>query len=196
MAAVSGVRGSILLLAAWREFSNNRRARSPERLEGDLLASSTMLRNQKGSMLQFTPAGEKWWQKPLVTYGGRVLPAELAVLRGELGPGEEGVWLNSRGTKTGVADLVRGADGKFTTIRATLPTFVSWELAELYVVTGLPKGMPDLVIWNAVSETLRLVEVKCPHWDRPSLEQDAFLAIAAANGVPSKIVDWEFRNYR
>jgi hypothetical protein len=56
--------------------------------------------------LRFKSAGSKWWQKPLALYQGKQLPAELIILQGELGAGEHGVWLNSRGLKSGVEDLI------------------------------------------------------------------------------------------
>ncbi len=52
-------------------------------------------------MLRFEPWPGRWWNKPLVDLGGRILPAELAVLAAEVGPNERGAWINSRGTKTG-----------------------------------------------------------------------------------------------
>lgn len=135
---------------------------------------------------------ERWWQKPLAEVDGRYLPAELVVLQRELRPGEAGVWLNSRGTRSGVTDLVRGPDGKYRTVRTDLPKFVRERLVALYASTGLAKGAPDLVIWNTDSATMRFVEVKCPHWDRPSSEQRDFLAAAEGAGMPSRIVEWEF----
>jgi hypothetical protein len=152
----------------------------------------TSQRPPRQSLLQFVAANEKWWQKPLVTYQGQNKPAELAVLDKEIAEGEKGVWLNSRSTSSGVSGLVRDQTGKYKTVRTALPGFVSAKLAELYTLTGLLKGMPDLVIWHEASRAIRLVEVKCPHWDRPSPEQDQFLAIAATHGVPSTIVEWEF----
>jgi hypothetical protein len=65
-------------------------------------------------------------------------------------------------------------------------------LGELYLEAGLSRGCPDLVIWNAQSQELRLVEVKCPHWDRPSRQQDLFMGVAARRGIPTEVVEWEF----
>jgi hypothetical protein len=141
--------------------------------------------------LQFRDSGKRWWQKPLVVVQGTVVPAELAVLRSELDQGEEGLWLNSRGLTTGVTDLVvdtRMRTG-YRTVRVTLPSEVSDILRHLYQSSGLVKGCPDLVIWKGLK--VRLVEVKCPHWDKPSAEQQQFLAVATAAGLPSKIVEWE-----
>lgn len=52
-------------------------------------------------MLSFRKANVYWWRKPLVLAGNRVLTAELEVLASELGEGEQGVWLNSRGRSNG-----------------------------------------------------------------------------------------------
>ncbi len=137
-------------------------------------------------------SGERWWQKPLASAGGRPLPAELVVLRRQLREGEGGAWLNSRSTKTGVADLRRDPSGKFVTVRIPLPDFVTRQLDTLYKTTRLAKGAPDLVIWQLSSHSVRFVEVKCPHWDSPSAEQQVFLTEAARHGSPSSIVEWEF----
>lgn len=39
---------------------------------------------------------------------------------------------------------------------------------------------------------VRLVEVKNPNWDAPTDQQRQFLAAAAARGIPTAIVEWEF----
>ena len=140
----------------------------------------------------FRKSDERWWQKPLVLIDGRSLPAELVVLRRQVQEGEEGVWLNSRGTKTGVADLRRDASGNFVTVRIPLPDFVATRLHELYELTGPMKGAPDLVIWNVSNSSVRFVEVKCPDWDSPSDEQEIFLAEAARRGSTCSIVEWVF----
>ena len=54
------------------------------------------------------------------------------------------------------------------------------------------KGAPDLVLWNESARTVRFVEVKCPHWDRPSAEQLKFLGAAEEQGVATSIAEWEF----
>jgi hypothetical protein len=100
--------------------------------------------------------------------------------------------MNSRGRRSGVAGIERTADGRTTTVRRTLPDFVAQALGELYQEAGLSRGCPDLVIWNVRTKEIRLVEVKCPHWDRPSLQQDAFMGVAARRGIPTKVVEWEF----
>jgi hypothetical protein len=170
-----------------------RRAASPVRVTSaaSALDGSRVFINSR-RILQFRPANERWWQKPLVLHGGRCIPAELAVLAVELHENESGVWLNSRSTTTGVADLIETQPGVRRTARVRLPGFVSDRLRDLYVATGLPKGMPDLVVWNVITSEMRLLEVKCPHWDSLFGEQEQFLAAAAARGVPTKIVEWEF----
>jgi hypothetical protein len=143
-------------------------------------------------MHQFIKSKERWWQKPLVLVGSNHVPAELAVLQAELGPGDAGAWLNSRGVTSGTAELTRDPEGKFKTRRVDLPDFVSARLRALYDEAGLSKGAPDLVIWNVRDSSLRFVEVKCPHWDTPSNEQLQFLQAAEAAGVAVAIVEWEF----
>jgi hypothetical protein len=135
--------------------------------------------------------GRKWWGKPLAHFRGRDLPAELVVLALQLRPGESGAWLNARSTTSGVEDLIAEA-GKYRTRRTALPAFVTEALAGLYRSTGLRKGCPDLVIWQTATNTVRLVEVKCPLWDRPSREQDQFMSAAAASGIPAVVVEWVF----
>lgn len=145
--------------------------------------------------LQFHSAGVTWWQKPLVQLDGRFLPAELVVLSLELRPGEAGAWLNSRSTTSGVVDLIEEygeTTGTFSTVRATLPSFVTDILVELYRAADLRKGCPDLVIWNVETSDARLVEVKCPHWDKPSADQQNFMVVAESMRIPVSVVEWEF----
>lgn len=126
---------------------------------------------------------------------GRATTAELAILDTELEAGEQGVWLNSRGTKTGVVELVpRPTDDpdSYQTRRVQLPAFVSRALETLYSDPDLNKGCPDLVIWRDEPPGIRLVEVKCPHWDKSSPEQEKFMSAAAAAGIQAKLVEWEF----
>src|SRR4051812_24112257 len=144
-------------------------------------------------MLLFEKSLHRWWQKPLVELEGRTLPAELAVLRAELRSDEAGAWLNSRGVASGVVDLTTGAAGKLETVRAPLPAFVSQVLAELYKTFGKKRGAPDLVVWNTTTQSLRLIEVKCPDWDRPSEHQVEFHSIARAKGIPVSVVEWRFK---
>ena len=144
-------------------------------------------------MLRFERAPERWWNKPLVSISGRILTAELAVLEAELGPGESGAWMNSRGTTTGAVDLiVSGTRPAFKTRRIGLPDFVSSVLRDIYKQANLKWGCADLVIWNAASREMRLVEVKCPHWDKLSREQRIFLQVAEEMGIESSVVEWEF----
>lgn len=143
-------------------------------------------------MFKFQKSTERWWQKPLVVVGGRILPAELAVLAELTQAGESGVWMNSRGTKSGVVDVRRSPEGKFKTLRSPLPAFVGRLLQSIYEAAGLRKGAPDLVIWSNDTKKIRFVEVKCPHWDKPSKEQLRFLIEADRRGIPTLIAEWEF----
>ena len=142
--------------------------------------------------LRFKSADSKWWQKPLALHQGRQLPAELIILQSELGADEQGVWLNSRGLKSGVTDLVSSSQKGLKTRRVPLPAFVSKSLTHLYKKANVKKGCPDLVIWNITTRSMRLVEVKCPHWDRPTPEQLLFIQAAESIGIGAKIVEWEF----
>jgi VRR-NUC domain-containing protein len=99
--------------------------------------------------------------------------------------------VNSRGKLTGVGGFTLKPSGKYSTLRVQLPPFVAKALATLYQESGLLRGCPDLVIWNSTDETLRLVEVKCPHWDKPSRHQDEFMKVAASMGIPTSIAEWE-----
>ena len=128
----------------------------------------------------------------MVQADGRPIPAELAVLQAVSGPGESGAWLNSRGTKSGVVDLVRSSDGRLKTRRRELPAFVSKLLESLYDSANLNKGASDLVVWNSETRSVRFVEVKCPHWDSLSPEQRKFLAAARDAGMETSIAEWEF----
>jgi hypothetical protein len=146
-------------------------------------------------VLQFQPAQVIWWQKPLVRVDGRILPAELAVLAIELDPLERGVWMNSRGTRSGVVDLVpvtAGGGSAYATRRAPLPSFVARALASIYRRARLVKGCPDLVIWHLERNTFRLVEVKRAHWDAVTTEQERFMRAAARDEVRTSVVEWEF----
>ncbi len=146
-------------------------------------------------MHRFPKANRFWWRKPLVLVGGRAIPAELAVLAKEFRTNEGGVWLNSRARVSGVVDLVpfHGSKGpSYRTRREPLPLFVASALGNIYRRAQLGKGCPDLVIWRCDRETFRLVEVKCPHWDKPSAEQERFIAEARGRGINTRIVEWEF----
>jgi hypothetical protein len=144
-------------------------------------------------MLRFERATERWWNKPLVSLSGRILPAELAVLEAELGPGESGAWMNSRGTTTGAVDLiVTGGIPAFKTRHIDLPEFVSSVLRDIYKRANLKRGCADLVIWNTASRDVRLVEVRCPHWDKPSRARRTFLQVAEEMGLERSVVEWEF----
>jgi hypothetical protein len=143
-------------------------------------------------MLRFTRSDQRWWNKPLVNEAGEELPAELIILRSLLRLGEQGAWMNSRGRKSGVVALQWDKKGSAKTIRRNLPDFVAHVLGDIYKEANLSRGCLDLVIWNHSTQTLRLVEVKCPHWDRPSDDQQEFMRVAAARGIPTQVVEWEF----
>ena len=141
----------------------------------------------------FRNANEKWWRKPLVMSDAGPLPAELAILAREIKHGEDGVWINSRSTTTGVCGLSRKV-GKVETIRKELPDFISVFLASVYENEKLSSGCPDLVIWNNETRAFRFVEVKCPLWDRPTKQQYQFMAFAASEGIETMISEWVFED--
>lgn len=124
-----------------------------------------------------------------------MLTAELAVLTCDLAEDEEGLWMNSRSRTSGVKDLAPcmvGSDIAFRAVRASLPVFAVSLLERLFAAAHVAKGCPDLVIWCSVPQSIRLVEVKCPHWDTVSREQECFMFAAAALGIPAKTMEWEF----
>jgi len=92
-------------------------------------------------------------------------------------------------------DLVPVPSGKgtFETRREPLPLFVVKKLEEIYARSGVQRGCPDLVIWRTDRDQFRLVEVKCPDWDKPSKEQGAFIQVASQLGIETSIVEWSFR---
>lgn len=152
-------------------------------------------RKKVSTILRFESAKQKWWNKPLIIFKGRVLPAELAILSLELGPGESGAWMNSRGIVSGVVDLQSSSGiskSALSTKRASLPGFVSEMLFQIFETANLKRGCPDLVIWDEQARRVRFVEVKCPHWDKPTREQEMFFKAAGDAGIDSKIIEWEF----
>jgi hypothetical protein len=144
-------------------------------------------------MISFKKSKTTWWQKPLVIINGRSLPAELAVLSINLKKDEQGVWINSRSSKSGAIDLERHETG-FKTKRIEIPLFVTSTIERIYKTTANRKGCPDLVIWNAQTKNIRFVEVKCPHWDRVREGQKEFIQEAKNIGKETKIIEWEFLN--
>ncbi|TAK56753.1 hypothetical protein EPO17_03770 [Patescibacteria group bacterium] len=142
-------------------------------------------------MLRFNRANKTWWRKPLAIFRGRTIPAELAVLSTELKPDESGAWLNSRGLASGVVDLMN-VGGETKTARIPLPDCVTESLRKILAAAQLRKGIPDLVIWDAPAKSIRLVEVKCPHWDRPTSEQEIIFETLRRLQIPFKVVEWEF----
>ncbi len=91
-----------------------------------------------------------------------------------------------------IGEATAGGPPAFKTKREALPGFVSDALTAIYEKSGLRKGCADLVIWDLASRHLRLVEVKCPHWDKPSVEQTKFMQVALDMGIPTAISEWEF----
>jgi hypothetical protein len=142
--------------------------------------------------LKLSRSDQRWWNKPLAQDAGEQLPAELVILKLILRAGEEGAWMNSRGCVSGVVGLEWIGNEKPRTIRRDLPAFVAMALDEIYREAGLSRGCPDLVIWDIQNRKFRLAEVKCPQWDRPSHEQEAFMRVATERGIPTEIVEWEF----
>jgi len=120
------------------------------------------------------------------------MPAELAVLNLSLRDKEAGVWLNSRGKKTGVIDLNEITAGKFETVRFDLPKHVQQCLKSFYDNPEVSKGVYDLMLWSTESDRIRFIEVKCPHWDKPTKEQEVFSGLAREKGIETSIAEWEF----
>lgn len=146
-------------------------------------------------MITLQKANKTWWRKPLVRSGGNITTAELAILSLELAKGETGVWMNSRGVTSGVTYLeAKCVDDKITfkTIRKSLPLWLSRKIGNIYKSGGIQKGCPDLVIWDIERDRCRMVEVKCPLWDKISPEQMKFIAYARSLDIDVKIVEWEF----
>lgn len=146
-------------------------------------------------MIKLEKANETWWRKPLVRFLGKSTTAELAILSLELSPSETGVWMNSRRVTSGVVDLRTIETEKckaFKSIRESLPEWLSRKLSDVYKLAELRKGCPDLVIWNATTGQCRLVEVKCPLWDKISLDQQKFIAAGTVLGIQTKVVYWRF----
>jgi hypothetical protein len=145
-------------------------------------------------MHKLETAHRKWWNKPLVKLYNRFLPAELAILSLEIRPGEQGAWLNSRNSDSGVVDLarkVRNGKVQYITRREKFPEFVSKKINNIFRLTKLKRGCPDLVIWDLEAQRLRLIEVKCPRWDKLTQDQQKFMHVAKLNGISVKIVEWE-----
>lgn len=157
-----------------------RSAGQPKR--GDAASQAKVLRK----------SSERWWRKPLVATPTGPIPAELAILRSELQPGEAGAWLNSRSRASGVIDIDRSAIGAFRTVRVALPDFVTELLQSIHGVTGSSKGAPDLVLWCRDTRCVRLIEVKHRNHDRSSNEQIEFSREAKKRNVDTSIVEWEF----
>ena len=144
---------------------------------------------------RFENAGERWWQKPLAKTVHGIMRAELAVLKIELSPDEEGAWLKSRNPKRGTERVERISEGKYKTTARRMPGFVSNFLANVYESPELTSGCPDLVIWKESGETFRFVEVKCPHWDRLSKIQEQFITYARSQGIEAMVVEWVFEDH-
>ncbi len=142
--------------------------------------------------LLFERSDVRWWQKPLVRLGSRSMPAELVVLEQELRSSEAGAWLNSRGTTSGVVDLIADRSGKLKTRRVPLPQFVADRIRASYEKAQIAKGAPDLVIWSDGAGSVRFVEVKCRDRDRPTPEQLLFHKALRELGSHCAIVEWRF----
>lgn len=145
-------------------------------------------------MIRFENAQQTFWNgKPLVRHQETVTTGELAVLAELCGTSEDGVWMNSRGVRTGVRSLQRkdlGQEG-YRTVRVPLPPDVSSKLATLYRASGLKRGCPDVVIWNQRGRLIRLIEVKGPR-DSVKPEQTQFIKTAEEHGIRCQIVEWGF----
>ncbi|MCC7433123.1 MAG: VRR-NUC domain-containing protein [Methanoregulaceae archaeon] len=149
----------------------------------------------------FELAHVKWWNKQLILVDGAPTVAELGVLAVSLRKDERGVWLNASSRKwmnrpsgkhTGVIGLARDASkpSGFSTIRAPIPEAVIERLIVIYSHAGIARGCPDLVLWDERVRRIRLIEVKCPLWDRLSADQVSFLNVARALGIDVEIREW------
>lgn len=143
-------------------------------------------------MLIFSKSYEIWWRKPLVSLGGRNLPAELVILRINQSKDEQGVWINSRGYKSGEVDLIKDKTG-YKTKRIEIPLYVASIITKIYSRTNKRRGCPDLVIWHNNQNKLRFIEVKCSHWDHVREGQEEFINAAEALGINTEIIEWEFQ---
>lgn len=143
----------------------------------------------------------KWWNKQLILVDGAPTVAELGVLDANLRQGESGVWLNASSRKwmnrprvkhTGVIGL-KGDSSKpsgFSTIRIPIPEAVIGRLIEIYSLAGIARGCPDLVLWDHNASRIRLIEVKCPAWDRLTADQVSFLNAARELGIDAEVREW------
>lgn len=102
--------------------------------------------------------------------------------------------MNTRGTRSGVSDLLKNPNNKFITKRSALPEFVSKSLKDIYEKSGMKKGCPDLVIWNYVNQSVRFVEVKRLNHDSLKKEQIEFMKTANKSGMKTRIAEWDFQD--
>lgn len=146
------------------------------------------------SMRRFRRADVTWWRKPLVRCDGRPTTAELAILHDMAGVSGRGVWMNSRGIKTGVSELIvdKSKASGYRSVRITLPARAAETLRALYRGSRLEKGCPDLVIWDRNGQLVRLVEVKWRGHDVESDEQASFMTYARKQKVACETVEWQF----
>ena len=143
-------------------------------------------------MLYLPSARVAWWRTPLVLHRGKPTTAELAILDLQSGPGEAGVWMNSRGTDTGVRDLVRNRSkpSGYEAIRVPLPPRVATTLRALYRKSRLDHGCPELLIWDDAGTLVRLVEVRCASVTGARRVRPRFLECAAAAQIACETVEW------
>lgn len=152
-------------------------------------------------MHAFELAQATWWNKQLILVDGMPTVAELGVLAANLRQDETGVWLNASsrawmnrptGSHTGVIGLVAEASkpSGFSTIRVSIPGAVIGQLTAIYSHAGIDRGCPDLVLWDHNASRIRLIEVKCPAWDRLTADQVSFLNSARELGIEAEVRDW------
>jgi hypothetical protein len=146
------------------------------------------------SMVHLPNAQAAWWLTPLVLHRGKPTVAELAILDLACGLGEAGVWMNSRGTETGVRDLVRNSakPSGYEAIRVPLPPRVATTLRALYRKSRLDHGAPALLIWNDSGALVRFIEVKFGHGSDLNGVQRRFLECATAAKIACTRVEWAF----
>ncbi|MEP1471756.1 MAG: VRR-NUC domain-containing protein [Halieaceae bacterium] len=142
-------------------------------------------------MYLFSKSSERWWNKPLVVWNCKSIPAELAVLNIQLETWPNGAWLNSTKLSTGVVDLV-GQEASRKVERIPIPNWVKERLSQIYEQASVSKGCPDVVVWNEDTRAIHLLEVKRYKKDRLSVDQKRYMEVAPQMSVSSEVIEWDY----